>query len=187
MKKPIVIAVAGIYRSGSTWQFNVIKQIILLSGKSVSWKGQWDNMSIRNFDSDCDYHIIKTHEFSRELQMKANIIFTSHRSFDGVMKSYKTFNPTGRCDNERIKDFFVEYGMWTAFTDYDMEFDDIKKRPEKIVKRLAKQILKGDISDQLIAQVLDEMSKIKPPSNKYRDDNTLMFRNHIAEDNGAKS
>lgn len=180
-KKTTIIAIAGVYRSRSTWQFNVVKQIILKSGYTVSWNDHWDKMSFHNFDSDKDFHIIKTHEFYDKLKNRADLIFTSTRSFDDVKKSYSVFNPRIECTNELIKDFFVNYGMWLAFTDYDMKFEDIKERPEKVVKRLAKRILKDDISDELVREVLDEVNSIKPPQDSYKDSETLLFRNHIGD------
>lgn len=174
-----VIAIVGVYRSGSTWMFNVVKTILKEAGYSVTWRN--DPYKEDALESDADFHIIKMHEYYEKLHDASDIILTSRRSFNGVERSYRQLRYDITVDNDTIRDMFIEYGKWHLFTNYDMEFVDMVTDRLKVVADLTRTVLpEEDHGVKFWQGVLDIVDEIKPPKKGF-DPDTLLFSHHISK------
>jgi len=75
------IIAAGLGRSGSTWQFNVLYSALWLAGlHPASAHGQLlSTFTHLNDTLNCPVSVVKVHQFHPELLSRADYIFTSHR------------------------------------------------------------------------------------------------------------
>ena len=76
-----IILATGVRRTGSTWQYNVIRLALIEAGYEVYGNGEYD-CTIK-----ADYYIIHIHGYDDELRKKAWKIFTTVRDFEGIKKS----------------------------------------------------------------------------------------------------
>lgn len=178
-----IIGVCGIYRSGSTFQRNLIKTILKLNDLKVlvGDNGFLQRQKIDDFNNkDIDVLIYKTHEYNKSDREKMNIIFTSYRNLDEIQPSWQRISNREITNNE-VQHAYKNYLNWEQVSDYDMSFYDIKENKEKIVSDVIKTLenklsnFKNKIPIEII---IAEMELIKPPKSGF-DYNTGLFHNHI--------
>ena len=182
---PKIIGICGIYRSGSTWQFNVVKRILHVMGYTTS---QCNNPWLENaYESDKDYHIIKTHHHFPELEEKAWKIFTSNRKQDEIIKSWeriKELNPTF-IQELNIDECQAELAKWDLVSNHKTWFGALATEGGKIteIRNIAHAL---DIILELgdAKEIYTFVEGIKTPESGF-DEETLLFYNHIsAKKNG---
>jgi hypothetical protein len=169
------IVCAGFYRSGSTWLFNAVKSILLLSGAKV-------NQSGNQFQSDtnCDFFIHKVHDFDDELSQKADIIITSSRNLKDARNSFRSFMKRDM-DEEKWKQSLSDYSRWRMLSDYDMDFYRMMYDRDLILLDLM-DILKIEVS---MDELRNKIDSIKPPKSGH-DPDSFYFSNHITNPKSEK-
>lgn len=186
MKDKIVIGICGMYRSGSTWQYNCIKTILELNGYSVQKgnSGHLINDKIEDLkDCDKDFLLFKTHPYKEEDKKLMNLIFTSDRNLDEVRKSFESLMVNEIPHSiETIKEFYMDFLKWDKYSNYTMNYESLKNDKRKTVIDIIGTLERGNIRFKNridVDIILKELDKIIPPTDKYFDYNTYLFKNHI--------
>lgn len=170
MVKKIIIA--GFYRSGSTWLFNAVKQILINAKQPFSQINTFLPMhSILN--DNAKFELYKYHDF---IETNADFIFTSTRNLEQCKKSYQKCFPSKQTDISWWKLAMENYNRWNVISNYEMKYEDLKLDKLKIIIEIS-NILGLKVCAM---SVLKELEKIKPPTENEYDPNTLLFRNHIS-------
>lgn len=89
MQQPQLILVAGMFRSGSTWLYNVVRVYL-----ENNFPDNVYGCFVTDYDqqNQCCYHVVKSHEFSTELSNKASLIVLSERDYKDIAKSMSRFH-----------------------------------------------------------------------------------------------
>jgi len=160
-----LILITGITRSGSTWQYNIVRLALELTGHDVygCWIGDYDP------DNKSEYHIVKIHVYNDKLRKKAWKIFTTIREFDGIEKSLKRMGwYKGKTPIEHA---FSNWWKWAMYANHITHYRYISGNTEasEIIDQL-----KVDYPDSLMS----ELEKLKLPEKGSYDKVTLLHPNH---------
>lgn len=170
MKRRIIIA--GIYRSGSTWLFNVVR---LIFPRCYScFESDYDP------ENDKPVHVIKAHKFRPDLIDHNTVVLTSWRDLEDIKKSMQRLKDQGRDGNytewdDRYVTWFVN---WQIKSIYCLDFSRIERCPAKVIDEVALSL--GQIVKE--KKIQEEIENIKFP-NKGIDPLTLFHRDHITRKN----
>lgn len=178
------VVTAGMYRSGTTWQFNAVRIILeqAFGEEAVysSWVDYYDPNDPRPI------HLIKTHK-RRKVCRNADVVFSTDRDKDEIKASMQRRadffkkNPNPQFSNEANLDKFEEWMahayFWQRSAHYVQDFEDIKKRPEILIEIYATHL--GVSVD--IDEVLNEMKLQMKIPQKGADSKTLLHAGHITK------
>jgi hypothetical protein len=178
MKDSAIIVVGGLYRSRSTWQYNVLRIIAEMvsfdvrAGGADAFKPGFEGVQV-----------IKTHKFIPALAERADYVFTSYRPFYDATLSWQRF----RSERERRKMPFREaviamsdgldhFQHWQQRSDYCQQWHDAhtKKGRRRVVQDVCAVL--GISVD--VERIIREVDAIKPPA-RGKDDTTLLFACHF--------
>jgi len=167
-----IIVVGGMYRSGSTWQFNVIKEALKLKGYSVTHSGYKSNISKLN----SDYHIFKVHNYYPKYAVLTKFVFTSSRDINDISKSWEKFKP----GEPMPENWLLDYSKWRSISRYHMYYKEMVNNDVKEMKKIVEVLgfRNGPLS--YFVALLDIIRNIKPPAKGY-DKETLFYSNHISK------
>ena len=170
------IVIAGLYRSGSTWLFNVVRLICQQHGTVYSCFGdKYEAYEAMKYD----FQVVKVHKFD-EIWIKDSVILTSWRPWREVRKSMIRLRQQGHTGNKtqhiRLVSFIEDLARWNCHNNYMMHFEDIYTRPYGVI---------NDVSAAIglecnTRKIFNKVSKIKPPS-KGVDNKTLLHAGHITK------
>jgi len=176
MSKKLILS-AGLYRSGSTWQFNAIRLILKNSG--VSYYSCWEQDY--NPDNPAKYHLVKVHRFRKTLFNSANYVFTSFRDLDEIKVSMfrrAQLNPRPEFKNETrynyISIYILDLLKYQSKSNYLLWFPHIKGQPKEEIKGMA-DVLGLDVDPR---KINIELKTMKVPEEGF-DPVTLLHSNHI--------
>ncbi len=158
-------------RSGSTWQYNIVRLALELTGLDVygCWIGDYDP------DNKSEYHVIKIHSYDDELRKKAWKIFTTIREFNGIEKSLKRMDwYKGKTP---IKQAFSVWCRWAINANHITHYRDIFRTNSHIEVLEIMRQLKVDYPSDLL---MSELEKLKLPKKGSYDKVTLLHPNHYA-------
>lgn len=163
------ILITGVPRSGSTWQYNVVRLALEQAGHTVygAWKPDYDVYN------KSEYHIIKIHGYDAELAKKAWQIFTSIRNPFDIVTSLQR---RGTLINKgRLQKYIDDWSKWWMVANYITEFRSVGTQGEvwNILKELG-------IACKILP-IVDAVNKLKPPTTGAYDDYdkvTLLHPNH---------
>ena len=172
------ILITGIPRSGSTWQYNVVRLALIEAGFKVY--GCW--IEDYNIDLDSDFHVIKLHEFDRFLAEDSFLTFTSQRNVKQVQQSMTRFRKQPY-EYEKAVKLFNNWKRWIFHSHYLTKFEDLVNNREgevaRIINVLSSKIPKlATINPSIIAKKVDNLIVPKGDVDTY-DKITLLHPNHI--------
>ena len=163
----MLVVVAGIKRSGSTWMFNVARIAMGHAGLSPQ-VGEYD-LWRRRPDADL---LIKSHRWHANMAEAADVILSSTRPIDEIRSSLARFYgrpPSGR----EMKTLRRHHRRWERVAGYSLRYECLLANPRHEVFRIVSALgLDVDVD-----AVYREVSKIRPPETG-QDPTTLLFHNH---------
>lgn len=177
------IVTAGLYRTGTTWQYNAIRFIM----EEAHGKENIYSCFIGNYEpSNKKVEIIKTHVSNPRITGNPDYLITTRRPIKDVEASmlrrleYIKKHPTTEFRNEANVDNIHKLANHTRYflnkADYIQEFELIKNNPEKIIKDLC-CLFKVDID---ITLIIDKLNSMVVPTTGY-DKETLLHEGHITK------
>lgn len=179
------IAIAGIKRSGSTWQANAVRLYCERQGLKV-WMGE-DKLGLEK--EGYDVTISKLHPYEPIVAERADFVFTSYRSPRGIIESWKRFK--GENLNWGTLDAWLWWLMkWQEKTSYCMPYSMLTQEAGKVVAlREIDNVLANPISEMLdedtpmisLKELRKAVDAVKPPTDKDYDPETCLFKNHITQ------
>lgn len=163
------IVCCGMYRAGSTWQYNIVR--LACPECEVGYA----NIDQRESSCYTPNWAYKCHEFSESLAKNATLILTSHRDpRDALMSMKRKFNMPPSIT--AVDEFMGKYLPWSRMADYDMRFEDMMSNKEQEAER----ILKIVGSDASVKDILKQVEDIQPNQNeKAHDPISLLHKDHI--------
>lgn len=151
-----IYGACGMWRSGSTAQYNMIRLVLEHSG--------------------IDAKVVKWHVGHKALYKRADVVFTTERHIGEVMESLKRF---GRLNGAKRNPNYIMkcFRYWRAHPrNVHQDFTRIVNDPRGCIKQIAEAIgVEVDLD-----KVYNEFINIKPPKDKW-DTTTLLFPNHITK------
>ena len=142
-----VIILAGMPRTGSTWQMEMVKSVANALNVTIEHSGYWDYAKHIGMDAkdakryyESEYQqwaklrpdsviAYKSHEFDSTLVSKCQkqVIFTSHRCLEDELGSAsKSWNVSTKVF---LNNIVHEYTMWKKYNTLDMDYDNARKHP----------------------------------------------------------
>ncbi|KAJ1462280.1 hypothetical protein M885DRAFT_506457 [Pelagophyceae sp. CCMP2097] len=164
----IKVLVTGLSRSGSTWQYNVVKMVLQRVADGAAARG-WvpqgpddDRFKVHSAHADADSPefdeclshricVLKTHVFVPRLLSRVDVILSSHRDLRDVVLSSMLmfgacFQPVGATKTMRqhgVAVRFQHYAHWAPYVCYDMVYEDMMRNDTREVSRVAAAVLAG--------------------------------------------
>ena len=162
----MIVVIAGIKRSGSTAQYNMVRLILEKHFEHVHVTGKPTDIQ-----GDCT--IVKLHTFDQKLFRASTHIFTTDRNRQEVRRSLRDFD---RGEVKTMKKMNEHLRKWKTRS-LHFSYTTLTTDPRLCIQLIATKLkLKVDID-----HILKEFEAIKPPTDKDYDERTMLFSNHITK------
>ncbi len=168
----MIVVIAGIKRSGSTAQYNIVRIALQQAGYKVNIHGHdYEPRDVPEGEVD----LVKRHPFSEEIAEKADHIFLTDRKDEDILASLDRMWGSG--NPERLEDMRKHLNKWKEYsTSQIYPYYYLENDPLGFVRSITYDLaLNVDYN-----KVLEEFQAIEPPEEK-QDPVTLLFPNHISE------
>jgi len=182
----MIIVIAGLKRSGSTWQFNVVRLYIeLATATEPIITGSPDKAMAIELQSPDQYILCKYHPWHRKLNQRAKMVLSSNRKWADAMDSLERFQE--RPDKARQEAMKSWHKSWQKVADFYMEFSALKSDPDLMIHLIGLQLYENGVIPSfdigLRDEVIKAMDNLEPPDEvKWYDSKTLLFHNHITDE-----
>lgn len=151
-------------RSGSTWQFNVVRSLSRVAGYSVY--GAW----VSDYDAKRHeaLHVVKAHSPEQTASLSYDAVITCYRDLRTVAASLQRMHwlPDG-AQTEHVETLLREYlsalEHWETRAVCVQRYEDIQRQPRMEIDRLA-QALGFNLCCDGIREVLHSVEAIRPPA-----------------------
>jgi len=189
-KESCRIVAAGMLRSASTWQYNVIRHLLRRHGfiVKVYSRGQGSNKQLTEFLRRSRHVIVKTHEFDSDLMAAADVIFTSHRDLRDICASCHRFekpNNESYCVS-KMNAYFAHHRKIVTYADYDMKYEAMIEDPMKEMKAISTVLGFPTVSEQMLETIYSDIEKEKTGSPEGWNSITRFRNGHVTSpDNGG--
>lgn len=194
MGRPLTrVVCAGMNRSGSTWQFNIVRALI---AGAVGWDqvyGAW----IDDYDPDrpefC--HVIKAHRPEQITQIAADVTLSSIRDLRAVASSLARMLWLSLDDADAVGQELDEYvaatEAWRSATDYVMPYEQMLEAPLVVARETAAALGLGVTEAQLRAAIA-WVDGLSPPGDAplgglNYDPDTQLHAGHIGARSNAEA
>lgn len=173
------IMIAGMKRSGSTWQANAVR---LLCEKAYGEDNVWIGEEY-NAKKQAPCTINKVHPYRKDLANVADYVLTSVRDFPDAAESFKRFK--GHPPSSELMHRWVQWLLrWNLHAQHMMDFEVLvspRARKREVFKLAHVLDLKDHLRFSDKQKSFEELEDLEPPEEGH-DDRTLMFHNHITQD-----
>lgn len=168
-----LIIIAGIKRSASTAQWNLVRLALEMAGYNVLLRGHSFDLQEINSLSEKEVLLCKRHPFSKPIAKAADHIFLTDRNDEEILASLDRMWDSG--NPNRLEGMRKDLEAWKQYDHHYFRYFLIVDDPifwaRKTIEYLGLDIDHRD--------VLKEFNKIEPPEDK-QDPVTLLFPNHIS-------
>lgn len=171
----IYIIIAGIKRSGSTWQANVVREIYTQLGADV-WIGEEFGGKLQ-----AEVTINKIHPYREHLAKRADYVLTSWRNIFDILESFQRFKGY-QPSKELIQAWLTWLLEWNRHACHMTLYPALESRVTRLdeIKTISQKIAWGErLEVRDFADICERMENLSPPDNQQYDPETLLFRNHI--------
>lgn len=174
----MLIVVAGIKRSGSTAQFNMIRLVLEeYFGKDMVETTGTPKEALE-LNADNKIVILKYHPFDRVIFEYADYIFTTSRPIEDIKQSMLRFYGVDNMPKRGLSVMQKHLRKWQDKS-LNQPFSLIKNQPfialNSIIEYMSLDFYKEDVR-----QIFKEFECLRPPKEGY-DNTTFMFSNHITK------
>lgn len=173
-KKPVVIVVASMPRSGSTWLFNCVKKIIesKYDTSYCCWIGDY------NPQNKSEIHLVKVHDPNSEICKTSDKILSTRRDIREVAASLVRL-----AWDKQDKEFYDQlcwiveqvHPFWYERTNFEIEYQSIINQPISVVEQIG-HVLNMPLEMGFIKEVVKHLDSLESP--KSYDQETQMHPNH---------
>lgn len=182
---PVVVAAAGVPRSGSTWVFNAVR--LLCSQAGLSCHAEWCEDYQPSDHADCAVHLVKLHN-PDQLSFPVHKILTTRRDLVERLASLLRMgwvkeDPASLRKAANGQANLEEY--WARRSDNETWYGDILEQPEQALQTIAGvlDIPCDDTTAKTIAEQLRTLPSKSLKQNKHgHDAKTLLHPNHQASE-----
>ncbi|MEP4053455.1 MAG: hypothetical protein ABJN22_14530 [Litorimonas sp.] len=180
---PSVIRIGSVPRSGGTWVFNATRA--LLSALNLSFRSGW-HADIERKDS-VDYEIVKVH-LVKDYTGPVWKTLTNNRPIEqriasairmGWVEDKKSEIASSLMFHEKL------YTQWKSLSDFEIQYEDILKRPKIVIAKIA-NTLGLSPTDAQLEKAFVFVNRLSAPDgdsrNKIHDPTTLLHPDHRNSD-----
>jgi len=172
LKKNDVILSAGMWRSGSTLLFNVLREILLSIPGYVISTG-YATQTI--FNKKADFYIVKLHYFTDYFLDKADYIFYTYRDVrTSMVSAFRMFNEPIQFGNvcKNIENYYIakEKGVL-------IKYEQLVQQPILVTKDILNTLGWTDILDASV--IVRRAVSWRPPLQDNMDSISLLHKNHF--------
>ena len=172
----MLIVVAGIKRSGSTAQFNMVRLVLEeYFGKEYVLTTGNPKEAI-NLHNQGNIVICKYHPFDKSLFQNADFIFTTSRNMVQVKESMLRFYGVNDMPKRGISVMRKHLRAWQEGS-FNQTFEEIVNFPIACIQNITGFI---GIKEDFGIEVFNNFKEIKPPESGYNKE-TFLFSNHITK------
>ncbi|TZG27948.1 hypothetical protein [Sphingomonas montanisoli] len=170
----------GLMRSGSTWQFNVVREYIARATGETVYAAWTDDYSA---DTPALWHVVKSHRHDTVLEPGPDTIVSSVRDVRAVVGSLKRMGWLPADEGAVIalaKAYVAQSEAVGEVSHYVMRYEDMMKRPTDAVLAMG-SVLGLPTSVEFASAVVRHVEALEAPSstgNGY-DRATLLHPGHI--------
>jgi hypothetical protein len=158
-KKSTVIC-AGLIRSGSTWLYNVLREILILQYPEqvyACWIGDYEPLDTR------EIHLIKTHSYYQKIAVKADLVFTSRRDLRDIAASMVIRNWSDQDDIQHLIDSLKQhvnsYTLWRQYSAHETVYEYMIHNKLTEIINIA-QILGLDCNSHLASSISSKVESL---------------------------
>jgi hypothetical protein len=161
------ILIAGIPRSGSTWQYNAVRLLITASGRRVhaAWCGDYIT------PPEGVTSVIKVHTPDEGSIVSKPLVLTTRRDLIDTLQSLVRVGwspPNYTSLRGRALQQLHMYVHWAKRSSHETLYDDIINKPIDELRNLSKS-LKLELGDEQIKEVSNKLEALKAPEGNGRD------------------
>lgn len=122
----MIVVCAGMYRSGSTWLYNVLRRVMTVNF-GADFKAGWASNKEETLELLSHPHcLVKTHQYDDILRQQADLVYTSYRDLrDVVISMNKAFHTEIGVQTARESADF--HWLWKRYSCHDMRFEDMMR------------------------------------------------------------
>ncbi|MEO1795587.1 MAG: hypothetical protein AAFR53_01055, partial [Pseudomonadota bacterium] len=184
-KRPFVVVVAGVPRSGSTWVYNAVRALCRRSKETAHsvWVDEYDPAA----KPDAAFHIVKLHN-SQQLTFPHDVVITSYRDLIERVASLVRMGWVERDAAAIVKAASGQaqlHAYWAGRSHLELQYRDIMGDPVKPLGEIA-GLLGLKIYAKGLEAVAKELNNMASPAALKdaapHDAKTLMHVNHRGED-----
>lgn len=182
----MIYVCGGMYRSGSTFQFNCMRLVLeAIHGiENVYVCFGWEY----NPKNEKPIHLIKVHQYTTDI--KPDVVVTSIRPKQDIIDSmwrnlkYHVNNGTAHLLGNAQKPWYYDrnhhqFELWNEKAVYCQKFEEISDL-NKLIENY-NVICEGGLSKSKLKEIVKELKRLKPPKEGI-DNRTLLFVGHITKD-----
>lgn len=180
---------AGLYRSGTTWQFNAVRVLLEMEYGEEFVTACWiDQFRRRSRREKRPINIVKIHKKAVKAASWSNYIVSTRRDLEGVITSmqkraaYLKEHPNPDFFREsninRLEEYLIHATWWRQKACYVQDFDLIEANPLKLITDYA-EIFNTTVEP---ADVLTELKKQLIVPEKGSDPRTFLHEGHITRE-----
>lgn len=185
--RPVIVIIAGVPRSGSTWLYNAARLICEAAELDVHacWVADYDPAA----HAGSDIHLVKLHH-AKHLTFPHHRLLTTRRNLEERLASLLRMGWIGSAPEailEAAKGQASLYAYWNERADLEIAYDEIEKAPADAVERIAEILrlpLRSSDRDR-ISKALTELpgAEVKKCTKGYNE-TTLLHPGHRADKAG---
>ena len=160
----MIVACAGMNRSGSTWQYNIVRAMLARSHADREVRTNW--ISDYRPGSSCDIDVVKVHRPDDLGSISPDVILSSYRDLRAVAGSMVRMNwaKDEPASLQPTLDRYVgDLSTWEQRADLIMRYDDILAHPRRAVLDIARVLAIG-LSDEDVSAILATVDGLVPAS-----------------------
>ncbi|USN99887.1 MAG: hypothetical protein H6810_04270 [Phycisphaeraceae bacterium] len=181
----MLVVVAGMNRSGSTWVYNAARFLMTHWGLRPAYAGWIHDIDLPD-KLLLGPALIKVHEYHHDLALRADLVLTSHRDLRDVVASMaRKFGV--RPDIELATFILDEYLKWAVHAAYDLRYESLLEDAQRELARLASVMRpRGKPLDcRMLERITEELADLpnRPvhPGSSGADTVTLMHPGHVTD------
>lgn len=157
----MIVFLAGMMRSGSTFSFNVVRELLSSRGLIHAQAGN-SVAKIARRNRGADHVIVKGHNCDRATMKliqagSVRTICTWRKPVDAIASWMDTFGFDYEQSTTAYREWFAMFEQIRE-NSLVLSFDDIEKHPQECVRRIAAHLVGGITPDE-VAQIADRCSK----------------------------
>jgi hypothetical protein len=174
------ILCCGMHRSGSTWQYNLIR-LLLPNHTTIAPALTKAHPLLQALDNPNT--IIKIHNYYHTLTTWADKIITSHRNPHHILASSLKFNTEYKQNItkhiNRIRQDYNQHLQYQPHAHYNMPYTNITQNPLQTIQHIANLINIHPTPEQ-ITNLHQQLQTLTHPTTEQTDYNptTLIYKNH---------
>jgi hypothetical protein len=176
-KNKIVILIATMPRSGSTWLYNCVCEIHKLAEKEFysCWIDKYDPTN------DAPIHIVKAHNPEWYLSSQADFIISSRRDVRDVVGSLIRMGWANKEQATGTVERLINtvHPFWYSKSDIEINYPDINAIPEEVITSLC-QLFNINLNEHEVNSIKTYLNSLKSPD--IFDEKTQLHPHHRAND-----